>query len=897
MKDPTWISLSDLKRLYKRAKFQIYKVARGSAVLTAAFLLFQGAQFTSYASFKLGKGKLEQRLPFSTLVQNMDLMIPEKDASASLVLLSRSVLGRSIQQLGLQATISPDLITFLKKPYQVLCSELQIPLQGETYFKFKDISYSGEKKESFYLHVLSHNTYEILNLKKQPLCSGKLYQPLSFEGIDLTLEKFPSNVSLEKLYPLHIHPLENIVKAFKPLLTITPAKKDPNVLSLKFTHSDREMGALFLNTLMQAYQDVLKEENQLMADVQIAYLAKKHKELSGKFDQEMEEHASYLKKNLGEQGFISLSQEIEMLAPPKENYLSKLFDVEFELAHFDTSPITPARADSTPHLKVDKVLENVSSQLKEATLALDLIKQDLTPPTKQDTLAFLIANVEKTKALFESTQEEGYKTELAFAKAKLETYLKDLVSSLIVRKQTLEEIASDNFLSNFQSIDLPSAKNLYINYNHELDSLQKELMQLAYLSEHLNSENFNLSSIGNVLSDGVSNNMIQKASELELQLKDAITHSYKEHERLKDALKTQKKFLASHLEQVQELKKIQLSLTKEKMHSLQQVIVSLLKTEKKLLHEKLSDLNHQMHDLPTKWCFENKFKFNNDLTREIMQGLVQVTESKQLASQLYQADARPLDRAFPPPSPNYPFLLLSSLLIFFLTALITYLYYYMKALFQGFPISAETLQSLDEPVAGSLSSHSNAPLAEVKDTDHETLRSLASFLETVNVKKGTAVGLFLGANSDYSHNIAHILHYRGKKNLILECDFNRIPLNEDIPGLWHYLSFLLESLPIRTHTTFDYVPGGCTLFSPEIFNQEKFASLIEDLKTRYDFVFLINRSPLKSTEALDLLPLVDAAIVSFEREPLEDLKKYSNWIRQKQNRYVTFVENEVKPFA
>ncbi|MFS8564511.1 MAG: hypothetical protein LVR00_09545 [Rhabdochlamydiaceae bacterium] len=149
MKDPTWISLSDLRRLYKRAKLQMYKMAWGAAVLTAAFIFFQGAQFTSHAYFKLGKGKPEQRLPFSNLAQTMDLIIPEKDASASLVLLSRNVLGRSIQQLGLQATISKDLITFIKKPYQVLCSELRLPLQEESSFKFKNISYSGEKKSLF----------------------------------------------------------------------------------------------------------------------------------------------------------------------------------------------------------------------------------------------------------------------------------------------------------------------------------------------------------------------------------------------------------------------------------------------------------------------------------------------------------------------------------------------------------------------------------------------------------------------------------------------------------------------------------------------------------------------------------------------------------------------------
>ncbi len=890
MKDPTWISFSDLRRLYQRVKLQMRKVAWTATVLVTGFLLFQGAKFTTQASFKLGKGKLEQRLPFANLAQTMDLILPEGDSSVSLVLLSRDVLGRTIQQLGLQATIATNPIAFIKKPLHVLFSEFHMPLQETSSFEFQSISSSCDQEKSFYLHALSPNTYEILSLKKESLALGKLHEPISFDAVHLTITKFPTDVSPEKRYPLAIHPLENVVKAFKPLLSIKPAKEDPNVLLLKFTHPDKALGSLFLNTLMQSYQEVLKEENQHMADVQMAYLAKKHKELSAQFDQEMEEHVSYLKKNLGEQGFISLSQEIEILTAPKENYLSKLFDVEFELAHFDNPSLTLAQKDPRP----TEQIENVSCELKEATLALDLIKQDRAPTVKQDTLAFLLENVKQTKALFESTHEEGYKTELGYAKERLETYLQDLVSSLTLRKQTLEEISSDNFASNFQGIDLPTAKNLHINYNSKLDSLQAELAQLAYLSEHVNKENFNLSSIGNVLSDNVTSNMILKASELELQLKDSLTHSYKEHKRLKDALKSQKHFLYSHLEQVQELKKLQIHLTKEKMHALEQVIVTLLKTEKKLLHEKLFDLNKQMHDLPSKWYFENKFKFQNDLTQEIMHSLVQVSESKQLSSQLYQADAKPLDRALPPSSPNYPFLFPYSIIAFFLAAFSTYLYYYLKALIKGFPVSAETLQSMGEPYTGHLSSHSNVSFAEIKDTDHETLRLLASSLDT---QKNSLVGLFLGANSDYSHNIAHILHTRGRKILILECDFRRIPLSEEVPGLWHYLSGLIDYLPLRAHASFDYVPGSCIHFSPEVFTQENFSSLLQDLKTRYDFVFLISRSPLKSTEALDLLSLVDTAVVSFEREPLEDLKNYSNWIRQKQNRYVTFVESEVKPFA
>jgi hypothetical protein len=888
VKDPTWISLSDLNRLYQRSKTQIRKIALTLTACVFGYLLFQNPQFTTEASFKLGKGKVEQSIPFPNLLQTVDFVIQNKNASASLVLLSRNVLGRSIKELGLQAAISPKTTSFIKRPFHILLSELKLPFKEVSSFQFKNISYSGETTLTFYLRLLSPQTYEILNLKQEHLCFGQLKETISFETIHLTLENFPPIFSKEKLYLLKIHPLENILKSFKPLLSIKPSKLDPQVLTLKFTHPSRSLGTLFLNTLMQVYQDVLKEENQLMADVQIAYLQKKHQELNTKFDQEMEEHASYLKKNLGEQGFISLSQEIDMLAPPKEVYLSKLFETEFELARFE-SP-TRTLASSRPHTLPQ--LEDISLKLKEATLALDLIKQNTPPKPKQDTLAFLLANVQKAKALFESTQQDGHKTELAVAKTKLENYLQDLISSLTVRQNTLQELSSESFASHFQGIDLNSAKNLYISYNTQLDSLEADLTQLAYLGEHLSNDNFNLSSIGNVLSGDVTSDMIHRASELELQLKDSITHSPKEHERLKDALKTQKNFLSSHLEHVQELKKIQLHLTKEKIKFLKQMIVDLLETEKKLLHEKLADLHHQMSDLPTKWCFENKLKFRNELTKDIMQGLTQVSESKQLASELYQADATPLDKAIPPHLSNYPFLILFSCITFFLSSLIAYLYYYLKALIEGFPVSSETLQSLGEPFSGTLSLYADIPFPEIRESDHETLRSLASFLE----KKPNTIGLFLAACSDYSHNLAHILYSRGKRTLIIECDLTRIPSNEDIPGLHHYMSKMVETLPIRNHAFFDYVPSGFTASSTELFTQERFSTLIEELKTRYDFIFLINRSPLQSSQAIDLLSLIDVAVVSFEREPLDDLKKYSNWIRQKQNRYVTFVESEVKPF-
>ncbi len=896
MNESTWISLVDLKRLYLRAKSKMRQTACLATCVLLIYLLCQPVQFTAKASFKLGKEKIEQSLSHP-LLQTASFAMQDKDSLASLVLLSKNVLGRSLQKLGLQAAVSSNAFSLIKRPYKLLLSELRAPLTEDSSFRFQDLSYAGEKTHSFYLRPLSSNTYEILDSNKERLSFGKLEERITFEDISFSLQKFPTNVSLGKLYTLHIHPLENVVDAFKSHISIKPHKKVARVLLLSMTHPDRMLGSHLLNTLMQTYQDVLEEENQLMAEAQIAYLDKKHKELSLKFDQEIDEHASYLKKNLGEQGFISLSQEIDMLAPPKEAYLSKLFDVEFELARFQTPPTTLTHTETEPLLH----LATVSAELKDATLALDLIHEDTAKEPQKDTLAFLLDNVQNTKTLIKnaSPEEQGaYKTELLGAQAKLENYLKDLISSLTLRKKTLQELSSPTFSSHFQGIDLNSAKELYISYNAKLDSLQAELTQLSYVGEQLPHDNFNLSSIGTILSDNVTDDIIRKTSDIELQLKDSLTHSYKEHERLKDALKIQKKFLSSHLEQVQELKKIQLHLTQDKMNSLQHIIVDLLKIEKKLLREKLSDLHLQMSDLPEKWRFENKLQFKNELTKDIMQGLVQVSESKQLTSHLYQVDAKPLETATPPSTPNYPYLLISALATFFTFYGMSYLYYFFKSLAQGMPVSLDTLKSLGEPTAGSLSLQCEAPFLEITQNDHETLRLLAASLEKHKTHEGLIAGLFLSTNTNYSHNLAHILHARGHKILIFECDFESIPSNDKIPGLYHYLSKISDTLPIKHFPSFDEVPFGHKLLShTEIFTKEIFSSLLNDLKARYDFIFLVSRSPLKSSHNFDLLQLINFAVISFEREPLDELNIYSNWIRQKQNRYGTFVENAVKPFV
>jgi len=145
------------------------------------------------------------------------------------------------------------------------------------------------------------------------------------------------HLQIGKAYPLTFTPISDLAQTLKKRLEIKPAKMDGHLLHLTFSDRNRHLASRFINQLTNSYQDFLKKENEEIVSAQIAYLNKRQKELSLSLEETFHEHKHYLENNLKESGFIGLAQEIEILSVPKQEYLSRLFEIELELKRLEST--------------------------------------------------------------------------------------------------------------------------------------------------------------------------------------------------------------------------------------------------------------------------------------------------------------------------------------------------------------------------------------------------------------------------------------------------------------------------------------------------------------------------------------------------------------------------------
>jgi len=892
--DSIFISFDDLKSLFRRLKGKMRKAALVAGLGLVGWGLIQQPQYVAEATFKQSSGKLEQNYDLKNFFRT--LVSQDSESSTVSLMFSHNILRRCIEELGWQANVANfKSIHFLDN----IRTELGFSLANPDLFGFKHVIYRGESHKSFLLRFESPETYEILNKDETLLCKGAIGESIELEDIKLTLDKTPKNLKINKIYQLSFFPSQAVTSVAKSKFSIKPSQLDRSVLCLKYKDRSPERAAAFLNQIMISYQNYLREENQILADAQLKYLEKRQEELNAKHDKTLQEHVAYLKQSVGDRGFIGLHQEIEMLSVPQETYTGKLFDIDFEISHLASDPESPPSfAQTYLQEKLDPIdfehkkmasheSKTVSSQLDEALLLLgQLEKSETISSPRNPTFASLIARLKNAPDPASALE----------AKNRLVSNLRDFIHSLHLKQKVLEEETSyaQALESDFHGLDLESARKLHVQYHNSLDQLHAGLKQLLYLQKHVDDPECELGSLVNILPDAITQDMVQKASQLELQLQDALNRSEREHERFREALSLQKRFIGHHISHSIELQRIRAELTKEKIASLQQLILSLLTTEKKLIEDKLQDLKNQMADVPEKWRLEHLLKLKTDLTKGMMEGLTHLTESKILNRHLYNVESKPIDKAVIPAKPLTPHLFLFSCGGALLGALAVYLWGLFSGLARGFPTSLENLKLIGEHTSGTLSETCDAPFEEIQEDDLETLRHTASFLYSQKESRALKTALLGEKNPNFSHNLASILALRGGKSIILDCNFDQIVSSEDIPGLWHYLSGQTDALKIRKLADYDFVPsGGTTRHATELFTCEPFSKLLSKLEAEYDFIFISSRAKLSSSETLELLKNVNATVVSITDEPLDILLPYRQSSRQKEKQNVTFIQYEM----
>ncbi|MBS0627161.1 MAG: hypothetical protein JSS09_02995, partial [Verrucomicrobia bacterium] len=386
-----------------------------------------------------------------------------------------------------------------------------------------------------------------------------------------------------------------------------------------------------------------------------------------------------------------------------------------------------------------------------------------------------------------------------------------------------------------QGVTPEVAEKLCVEYNQQWDLLRMNIEQLTRLQKQIFKSDFEITSLGGVLTDPVSQEMIQKAGRIALELQDVDNHSSKDQERMLNNLEGQKRFLSQHLMQLLETQKLKARLLKEKIFSLQETSARLLTVEKDLIVHQLTSLQHKMESLPEKWKRENRLVMQKDLSLGMLEGLTQLTESKNVQHQLFYVESKPIDLACVPMKPTREFIVLQGILVGILLCFFVGMKDCMRWLSQGLAITEDSASRLGVAFCGFLPLFFRSSLEESKGKDKEVLRKAAAFIVSLKKKdKGISVALLSQASS-FASSIASLLYLQGLKVLLIECSPSLLKKEK---GLYDYLKGE-ASINILQEKGFDRISsGGYEGHFVELLFRGNFGKLVSDNVLTYDVVLL-----------------------------------------------------------
>lgn len=246
-----------------------------------------------------------------------------------------------------------------------------------------------------------------------------------------------------------------------------------------------------------------------------------------------------------------------------------------------------------------------------------------------------------------------------------------------------EGALSDEFLG----FDLKMAETLLDTYAAERETLSGSLEKIERVLDKIKDPQFDMGSLGQVLSDPTSQSILAKGAALGLQLADRANYTAKERKAIEETLKTQTLYLKAHLEKELETLRDHHELIEKKLVRLRGMALYLLEKEKASVEGKLGEISDQMQTLPAKWKEESLMKMQNELTMQIMEGISQLSESKVIHHHLFHVESGPLDPADAPFEPQSRYLLLLSSMGGILGSFAFGLILFIRAVQKGLPIS------------------------------------------------------------------------------------------------------------------------------------------------------------------------------------------------------------------
>ncbi len=322
-KEDEFILFSDLFVCLKKHVLSIIFYILLFASLGFFFRLIRDVKYEVKATFK--ESNQPTTVAFGVVEQIFNSVQVKKPLNCFSLIQSHFLLKKVIEKLGLQISVfekgyMKPYLTTIKENWK---TERKKNLKDPESFDFENVDYKGEKGRNYSLIFQTPNLYEIHLSKKGKIASGEVGKSLTFDGVTFTLVKTPKKLKYNDAYSLSLQPYMSLYSFLKKEMTIQSHVKDRWTYEFTFYHRDRNLAKRILNALLEEYENYLCVETENLAREQIAYLEKRKRDFCLQMDRDLSEHVSFLKENLGKEGFLSLDRQLNIFQKKKSFFLNK----------------------------------------------------------------------------------------------------------------------------------------------------------------------------------------------------------------------------------------------------------------------------------------------------------------------------------------------------------------------------------------------------------------------------------------------------------------------------------------------------------------------------------------------------------------------------------------------
>lgn len=845
------LSFADFKRVFKLWKKPILKSACLCAGLATVFGLLSPLKYVAEATFH-EKAKSDS-VSGNNKNAAMLLLGEERESSAIVMLKSNRVLEAAIRNLDLQASIEPYSILprlvskglkRLSYPFKNLTVESAY-LRRSAYpsiedemrqISAKNVVYGGEVPLYIDVKFTSPNSYTAYEARLGHLGEGKLGEPFSYGEIQFALHAEQPMDFEHRRYELVIQPLRKLAETLAKDLKVVSDYKDKSFITLTLTYQSRRGVGALLNAIMDAYRDYLESEHHRIVASQVAYLNQRRQKMEEQLAVLMHEHAEVLTAHAG---------NLDVLIATQQNLQKKMLTIDMEIKH-------------------------IQQALEEGSYVQARYISENDPPF-----------VHQTASEIRRYRQQSNSIELALSEL----------------PQPLKFASQEAAAHEFQGIDLETASALYLSYCRDLQEVEAGAVQNQFIIDKLTQKDFELSSLAAVLTDPISGEIVKKAGAISLAIKDQGNRTQRELERLNQDLDLQRTFLRQHLEQVVDLLKLRAKLLYSKIHEVQKASLELLrqkitlhekqlleyadsrldtlKQERALIIQQKQALQREFDQLPEQWAGEKLLDLYLKTDGSLMQHIGSLIESKNIADHLEISLSAPFDRAVAPIHPKPPYLIVFAVLGAFAGAFGVMCYALGQSVSKGVDATEENLRQAGANVAGCLSVKGSRP------NDLETLRRLAAQLCPVDQHGqsnglGQALLLLESKGPAYAKELARLLSMRNSRVLLVDISFEgACAESKGAEGLLAYLEGAADEPKIVCGGEFDWIPlQGSSSYGAELVKSKLFRTLIDKMRSKYDYVLAVSKAPLCSAEAEGVMQLYEKAALTVTDEKLQDLTRF-----------------------